>query len=531
MSKLPVMPYSKANFKWGDVSFGGYLHTHYASDGDIYDMENMSSDRYPLLTPRKKRHLIRTLTKPNGIYGRDGLYYVDGTSFYKDGVSKGSVSDSVKSFASIGKYIIILPDMKYYDTVSDSFGSMEASLTNISCFFEDGTYAGEPAEGNTIRAADNTVVFENTFKVGDAITISGSSTAANNTTIIVREIEGNKLRFYENSFTASETAEILALRRTIPVLDYVCENGNRLWGCKGDTVYASKLGDPFNFNVFDGLTTDSWACDVGSAGDFTGCVSYIGYPVFMKGETIYKVYGDRPSNFQLMESFSMGTAEGSHRSLAIAGETLFYLSRVGVVAYTGGAPSNISENFGETKYDTGVAGSDGVKYYISMKSGSNYSLYVYDTRHRIWEREDNTSAVGFAWSDSILYMLTSSGKIYSLNGSTGTVEGDISSFVEFGDFIGYSKKNLYISANKKGTGKLQIRVELDAYATLTVLMMFDSDGQWREIKTLHNETGEKKSFYIPMIPRRSDHYRIKLVGNGDYTLFSLMREEYSGSPY
>ena len=66
----------------------------------------------------------------------------------------------------------------------------------------------------------------------------------------------------------------------MPELDFLCENENRLWGCKGDTIYASKLGDPFNWNVFDGVSTDSYAVDVGSAGDFTGCFAYRGYPVF-----------------------------------------------------------------------------------------------------------------------------------------------------------------------------------------------------------------------------------------------------------
>ena len=85
-------------------------------------------------------------------------------------------------------------------------------------------------------------------------------------------------------------------------------------GCgaaKGDTVYASKLGDPFNWNVFDGLSTDSYAVDVGSAGDFTACCSYLGYPCMFKEEHIYKVYGDKPSNFQVMGSASWGWKRGA----------------------------------------------------------------------------------------------------------------------------------------------------------------------------------------------------------------------------
>lgn len=119
------------------------------------------------------------------------------------------------------------------------------------------------------------------------MTIAGAAAhEGNNQTIIIREIDGDYLRFYENSFTINEggDAETLTISRDVPDMDFICENENRLWGCKEDTIYSSKLGDPFNWNVFDGLSTDSYAVNVGSAGDFTACCSYLGYPVFFKEE-------------------------------------------------------------------------------------------------------------------------------------------------------------------------------------------------------------------------------------------------------
>ena len=88
---------------------------------------------------------------------------------------------------------------------------------------------------------------------------------------------------------------------------------------------------------------------MGSPGDFTACFSYLGYPCFFKEEYIYKVYGSKPSNFQVMSSASLGVEKGSHKSLAIAGEILFYLSRVGVVAYSGGIPQSVLSG---GQYDT-----------------------------------------------------------------------------------------------------------------------------------------------------------------------------------
>ena len=307
-------------------------------------------------------------------------------------------------------------------------------------------------------------------------------------------------------------------------MDFLCENENRLWGCKGDTIYASKLGDPFNWNVFDGLSTDSYAVDVGSAGDFTACVSYLGYPVFFKEENIYKVYGDRPSNFQVMGSASLGVEKGSHLSPAIAGEVLFYLSRAGVVSYSGGIPQIISAPFGTERYKNAVGGSDGVKYYVSMEHDGEFTLFVYDTRYGLWHKEDHLQAIGFGW-DQDLYFLSSDGTLW-LNGNAREVpedavsEGAVESAAEFADFV----EN---SPNKKGTGKIQLRAELNAGATLKIEIQFDSDGSWELVSQL--ETAVKRSFYLPIIPRRSDHYRLKLTGSGDWKIYSMVRENYIGS--
>ena len=99
-------------------------------------------------------------------------------------------------------------------------------------------------------------------------------------------------------------------------------------------------------------------------------------------------------------------------------------------------------------------------------------------------------------------------------------DGSVESMAEFGDFVEGNP-------NKKGTGKLQIRIELDAGASVSIDMQFDSDGVWRPVDTL--ETTVKRSFYLPIIPRRSDHFRIRFTGTGGWRLYSLVRENYIGS--
>ena len=524
---LPRMKNEDGIKKNQTVTFGGYNHTLGAGDGEIWDMKNMTSDLYPILSPRKPRYLAGTLSKPNGFYAHDGLCWVDGTGLYYNGEQVGQVSDSRKTFASLGAYIILLPDKVCYNKLTGEFKSLEASWEG-AVTLQDGTYAEEEAKANTIYApgADWSAV----FSVGDAVTIAGCTAhPENNYTPIIREIDGEYLRFYENTFVIGEGGdqETVTIKRTVPDMDFLIENENRLWGCKGDTIYASKLGDPFNWNVFDGVATDSYAVDVGSPGDFTAAFSYLGYPCFFKEEYIYKVYGSKPSNFQVMSSASLGVEAGSERSLAIAGEILFYLSRVGIVAYSGGIPQSVSAPLGTQRFRNGVAGSNGTKYYVSMEDADGaWHLFVYDTANKLWHREDNTHALNWGWNGE-LYCLDEQGNLW-VTGNVrevpegATEEGQVESMAEFADFVEYSP-------NKKGTSKIQVRVELEPGASLEVDIQFDSDGQWHRVQSLTATT--KRSFYLPIVPRRSDHFRLRFTGSGQWRLYSLVRENYIGSEH
>ena len=531
---LPSMAFSDGIKKYKQTKFGGYNHTLGADNGELWDMKNLTSDLYPVLSPRKPRYLMRTLTKPNGFCARDGLYWVDGTSFYAEGVSKGTVADSKKQFASLGAYIIILPDKKYYNRLDGTFGEIEKSRTG-SVTIQDGTYAGEAAEANTIYA--NGAAWGDLFGVGDVVEISGCTVhTENNKKAVIQEIDGDYLRFSENCFTIATggDTETATLARRMPELDFFCENENRLWGCKGDTIYASKLGDIFNWEPVTGEELYGYTANVGSAGDFTACCSYLGYPCFFKEENIYKVYGSKPSDFQVMGSASLGVESGSGGSLAIAGEVLFYLARTGIVAYSGGIPQSVSAAFGTERYRDAVAGSDGTKYYVSMKDTSGtWALFVFDTRTNLWHKEDALQAVNFGWNEE-LYFLDSAGKLW-LNGNARSVPQGASAesgmtwkaeWADFYEYSSYSNSSTPIP-EKKGIGKLLIRMELDTNASVSIKMQFDSDGTWRDVKTLTTQV--KRSYYLPIIPRRCDHFRIKMEGTGGCRIYSLSREVYTGS--
>ena len=523
---IPGPAYSDGIKTGKQMKFAGLNHNDGAGDGELYRLKNLCSDWYPLLATRQKRLKFKTLTKGNGLFAWEKLCWVDGTGFYYNGVLKGTVADSRKHFAAIGSMIIIAPDMKYYNILTDSFGSLGAEVTH-AVSFQDGTIYGESAEANTIKAAG--VNWGDTFREGDAVTITGCTQTGNNISVIIREISGDEMHFNENSFTnGSETAATLA--RKVPELDGMMENENRLWGFKGTTLYASKLGDPFNFYVYDGLDTDSYTADSGSSGDYNGCTSYLGYPTFLKERRIYKVYGSIPSNFEILGSATLGLAKGSSKSLAVAGEALLYLNRNGMCIFTGGLPQVINRAFGTERYRNAVAGSDGVKYYVSMQDmNSAWHFFVYDTQKGMWHEEDDTQVVDFAYSEGNLYFLNAKGEIWITGTVTNapagcTEEADFEWCAEFGDFTDESP-------NKKDIRKLLIRMDLEKDAYCNVWLQLDSDGDWYQPQDGKLEDETKRSYFLAIVPRRADHYRLKLEGKGGCRVYGIAREFSEGSEF
>lgn len=539
---LPGMKYSDKITRDIISTFGGLNHRLGAGNGTLWDMKNLCSNEYPMLSTRPYRYKVAELSKPNGIFAHDGLAYVDGTNFYFNGEIKGTVTDTKKTFAGIGSYLVILPDKVFYDVDRDYMGSIESKWSGERLTFCSGAIFDTPAEANTIQAFG--VNWEDYFKKGDAVTISGcTKITANNQTPIIREIHGDKLVFMENTFTLdgvdglTDYVELgdMKIERSMPDMDFIFENENRLWGCKDNEIFVSKLGDIFNWNVFDGLTTDSYNINVGTAGRFTAAYSYGSYAIFVKPDMIYKMYGNYPSNYQLMGSSTLGILKDSGKSIAIAGNTMFYYSRSGFCAYTGGVPTSLNAPFGNERLSNVVAGSDGLKYYATaMDEEGNYRLYVFDTQTNQWHIEDEQEAVGFASQDGITYMLTEKGELLTV----GTVanpkhEWDIEKqykwFVEFGDFTQRASKNVQESFTKNVV-KLLVRCELEKNAIAEVWIEYDSSGRWERVATAMDYQ-TKKSYVLPIIPHRCDHYRLKITGKGRAFIYSITTEYSVGSEY
>ena len=518
---LSAIPFPRGTKSQLQAAFGGLDRRPGAGNGAICDMVNLTGDDAPLLASREARYILPyTVRKPNGIFSAGHLFLADGTSLYVDGVSAGTVSDSEKSFAALGERVVIWPD-KLVWTEAEGLTAIEEQVAASGLSFSDGAYAGEAAEKNTIIHPSSGFDWAAHFQVGDAVSVSGTTGGVNDRTAVIREIDGNELHFYENTFDENRTESgRVTLTRTAPDLDFLCSNENRIWGCKGDTVCCCKLGDPYNWNVFDGLSTDAWSVEGGSAGEFTGCASFLGYPCFFKEDRIFKIYGSRPANFQMMGAATLGVLAGSHKTMAVAGESLYYLSRAGFMRYTGGLPSPIGDELARN-YIGGAAGSDGVKYYVSAWDGISAELLVYDTRSGLWHREDGTRAAGMAYHGGVL-CLASGGELSAWSCPSppagAETEGSFSSTATFADWD-------WKSFGSKYPVRLWLRAEASDGVTLCVSVRCDG-GNW--MPAAQWQPGAKKSGYFPVPLRRCERYALKIEADGPWKLWALEHELYAG---
>ena len=163
------------------------------------------------------------------------------------------------------------------------------------------------------------------FSVGDCVTLSGLETLkANNGDVVIKELTKDKLTLSAKSHTAGQEEGALTLERRVPDLDYICESGNRLWGCSNreKTIFASVLGDPTNFYVYEGLSTAAYAVAVGSEGDFTGCCKRSTAVLFWKERTLHKMLGDYPAEYALFDYAIDGLRAGCSRSMKILKDEL-----------------------------------------------------------------------------------------------------------------------------------------------------------------------------------------------------------------
>lgn len=108
------------------IGFKGLNRLPLIENGELSAMTNVSGLYSPVLTSRPPREVVRELTNGSALFfaGNGKMCWVDGISFVYDGVVKGTVTAGKKSIDEYFGIILIFPDKKYYNYVTDTFGDI-----------------------------------------------------------------------------------------------------------------------------------------------------------------------------------------------------------------------------------------------------------------------------------------------------------------------------------------------------------------------------------------------------------------------
>ena len=506
--------------------FGGYNHSELIAENEWLEMLNMSGDNFPALSPRRPRGVVKPVSKANGLFAKEELVYVDGTSLYYGSEKVATVSDSEKQFVSMGAYLIVMPDKIAYNVSTGEVKHLEnewvapagTTITYSSTNWTGGEVSSSDEETYTyVKIAANGINVG--FAQYDGVEITGCTQANLNKTAILYEVgAGYVIIIGDVESTFTQTGG-LSLKRKMPDMDYLCESENRVWGCKDNEIYACKLGDPTNWACYEGITSDSMAISVGSDGDFTGCVNYNGYVLFFKEEYLHKLYGSKPSNYQVTTTAMRGIERGSEKSLCIVNEVLYYKSRDGILAYSGGVPQKISDQLGPEPYRNAVAAGVDSKYYVSMEdSRGEKSLFVYDTAKSIWCREDDADISAMVYCNGNIYYLDETDK------QICTIYGDDEGSFPWSVVSGPLTEN---DLDRKYLKSINFRAWMEAGSFIEILTRYDNDPEWRREALQHcRHAGQ---YIIPVYPNRYDTMRLCIRGRGQVKIYQMDRIIEKGS--
>lgn len=564
--------------------FGGYNHNLRINNNEFYDMKNLTSAHYPLLSPRTQRGTyLKPTENPRGLLEKDALCYVykSGTNLhfvmnqedYDLGMTPVDATEE-RQLISMGAYVVIMPDKLYINTKNTTdFGKIEAEKSTTGtvvleiCDMEGNSYnvdmqspttptnptdkyiwldtSSTPASlkqyskasGMWVSIATTYVKIScegsglgSAFNQYDGVTISGIKDYPDlNTNAVIWAKSADYIVVVGIlDVHRKEQTEVVKVTRKMPEMDFIVESNNRLWGCRYglqdeavvNELYACKLGDFKNWNCFMGISTDSYRVSLGTDGIFTGAITYLGHPTFFKENCCHVVFGNFPAEYQVQDTALRGVQKGSEKSLAMVNEVLYYKSRTGICAYNGSLPIEISYPLGEKAYYNAVGCSYKNKYFVTMEDTSGESEFFVYDVEKGLWHKEDDLTAECFCVVDNEVYYIDKGVIRTLYGSGTTDEGKIKWMAETGD-LGVD------APDKKYVSRISVRLSMDIGTRVYISVKYDSADGWERICAL---TGNSlRTFTLPIKIKRCDHLKFKIEGEGNAKIYSISKTVEIGS--
>ena len=148
-------------------------------------------------------------------------------------------------------------------------------------------------------------------------------------------------------------------------------------------------------------------------------------------------------------------------------------------------------------------------------TAGDWTMFAYDTNKAMWHKEDDFRAMGFGRvGDELFAIDETNNKLDALMGTWGEPEEEMEWSATFGLFGTDYRRTKYLS-------RFKIRMYIEPYSKAHLWIMYDSDGDWHDEGEIRGHS--MKTFDLPVVPRRCDHLRFRLTGDGECRIYSISR--------
>lgn len=571
-------------------TFGGYNHNLRIGDGEFYDMKNLTSDDYPVLSTRGQRGLYMTgaPVAPVGMIAKDSLCYVDGGDFVINGERVAmELTEEPKQLISMGAYVIIMPDKKYINTKDlTDFGEMEAEFTTqelvtfslcrqdssaYTAEYISGSAPEEPADGamwidtsttpNALKqwskSASTWVPIASTyvkisstgigkaFALFDGIEISGiSGEITTDTGDVIQNsaelaaLEGAAVVWDKGDDYVvvvgmlSDTRKItnpVTISRKMPNMDFVIECGNRLWGCRYGTARNGEVVNEIYCSKLGDFK--NWNCKMNISTDSWAVP--LGSDGPFTGAITHLGYPLFFKENHLHKVYTSSTAAHQLMDTPCRGVQRGCdrsLAIVGEILYYK-SRSGICAYDGSLPVEISQAfGSERYENAVAGAVGSKYYVSMDDVAggHHLFVYD---AGKGLWHKEDDLradQFCPCGGELYALcGGQIRTMLGSGTQDTGPVEWMAQSGMIGLGTPDMKYISRLILRLTLPEGSHLRVLAEYDSSGRWVQ---LFGITGQgTQAFTLPVRPVRCDHMRLRLEGDGPMKLFSITKTIEQGS--
>ncbi len=296
--------------------------------------------------------------------------------------------------------------------------------------------------------------------------------------------------------------------KKIPYMSHLAIHKGRLWGANpnGEYVYASALGEIFEFNRFEGLNDDSVFLESSSQGGYTGVISCGDALVTFKESEMEAIYGELPQEMAVGKSYP-GYGCLDINSCVVIDKKLYFLGERGFYCWSGFLPEYISRVL-KREYQKAYAISDGICYRVGAEWDGECENLLFDPRCGEWYKGGESMAKGYFFSHNKLYFL-SDDTIFTFDNNSDGVEW----FCE-------SIKYFYEDFSLKRINEIWLKVSLEKGSELEFFTSCEGEEYEKAISFCADKKGYK-TLRIPIRLKEGEFWQYKIKGKNGCTLLKI----------